>query len=166
RRSLTLNYGVRWEPFLPQVSTNGRVYNFDFDRFQQGIRSTVFKNAPAGLYFAGDSGFPDQSGVSKHWLNFAPRLGLAWNVKGDGRTSIRASYGIAYDYLPLQWRVNAGQAAPWSVPISLAGGNLDDPWRSYPGGNPFPLKLDQNASFPLFGSFESTPYNVHTTSLS
>src|SRR5205085_1610032 len=116
---LTMNYGLRWEPFLPQVSTNGRVYNFDHDRFLQGVRSTVFINAPPGLYFPGDRGFPDKSGIHKRWLNFAPRVGLAWDPTGDGRTSVRAFYGLAYDYLPLQWRVNAGRVAPWSTQFTL-----------------------------------------------
>ncbi|HYR43311.1 MAG TPA: carboxypeptidase regulatory-like domain-containing protein, partial [Terriglobia bacterium] len=163
---LTMNYGLRWEPFLPQVSTNGRVYNFDHNRFLQGVRSTVFKNAPAGLYYPGDPGFPDKSGINKQWLNFAPRVGLAWDATGDGRTSVRAFYGLAYDYLPLQWRVNAGRVPPWSTQINLNSVALDNPWASFPGGNPFPIKLDQNAAFFPSASYETTPYNIHTTYVS
>jgi len=163
---LTMNYGLRWEPFLPQVSTNGKVYNFDHNRFLQGTRSVVFKNAPAGLYFPGDPGFPDNSGVKKQWLKFAPRLGVAWDVTGDGQTSLRTFYGLSYDYLPLQWRINAGRVAPWSPQISLVSVALDNPWASYPGGNPFPLKVDQNAVFWSFASYETTPYNIHTTYVS
>src|SRR5207244_11514653 len=51
---LTLTGGVRWEPYLPIRYTNGLIYNFNYDRFRQGIKSTVFKNAPAGLYYLGD----------------------------------------------------------------------------------------------------------------
>jgi len=160
---LTVNYGLRWQPFLPQVSTNGKVYNFDLDRFRQGIRSTIFKNAPAGLYYPGDPGFPGKSGIQKRWLDFAPHVGLAWDVTGDGRTAVRTSYGLAYNDLPLQWRFNAGRVAPWTTQITLNSVALDDPWRAYPGGNPFPIKLDQNAAFPLFGSYETTPYKIHTT---
>ena len=54
-RRLTANLGLRWEPFLPQGINNGAVYNFSWDRFNQGVRSTVFKNAPVGLLFAGGS---------------------------------------------------------------------------------------------------------------
>ncbi|HYR90432.1 MAG TPA: carboxypeptidase regulatory-like domain-containing protein [Terriglobia bacterium] len=157
---ITINYGLRWEPFLPQVSTNGRVYNFDIERFRPGIKSTVFRNAPAGFYYPGDPGFPDKSGINKRWLSFAPRVGLAWDVNGDGRTSVRASYAMAYNYLPLQWRINAGFAPPWGTAVTINGppGGLDNPWQGF--GNPFPLKFDQNALFPLFGSYESTPYNI------
>jgi len=54
---LTVNYGVRWEPFFPQQLRNGAVYQFDMGRFTSNTRSTVFPNAPAGLYFPGDAGF-------------------------------------------------------------------------------------------------------------
>jgi outer membrane receptor protein involved in Fe transport len=46
---LTLNYGIRWEPFIPQMAE--AVFNFDYDRFRKGIKSTAFVNAPAGLYY-------------------------------------------------------------------------------------------------------------------
>ena len=46
---VTLNYGLRWEPFLPQQLVNGAVYQFDRGRFDQKIKSTVFPNGPAGL---------------------------------------------------------------------------------------------------------------------
>ena len=36
-------------------------------------------------------------GVNKQWLNLSPRVGLAWDVTGDGRTAIRGSYGLTYD---------------------------------------------------------------------
>ena len=38
---ITLNYGLRWEPFIPQQLTENQIYNFDLTRFQQGVRSTV-----------------------------------------------------------------------------------------------------------------------------
>ncbi|PYS50518.1 MAG: hypothetical protein DMG13_20830 [Acidobacteria bacterium] len=161
---LTINYGLRWEPFLPPVSTNGRVYNFDYDRFRQGIKSMVFRNAPAGLSYPGDPGFPGKSGINTHWLNFAPRLGFAWDVNGNGHTSVRASYGLAYDYLPLQWRINAGFVAPWNFQTTLFSppGGLVNPWRDFPGGNPYPIRFDQDARFPPYGSYETTPYNIRT----
>ena len=51
---LTVNVGLRWEPFLPEYSVNGHENNFEPYWFQQGIHSSVYTNAPAGLLFPGD----------------------------------------------------------------------------------------------------------------
>jgi hypothetical protein len=88
---VTLNYGMRWEPYLPHDAE--AIYNFDYERFRQGIKSSVYLNAPAGIYYRGDPGFPE-NGVNTRWFQFAPRVGLAWDVSGDGKTSVRASYAF------------------------------------------------------------------------
>ncbi len=72
---VTLNYGLRWEPFFPQQLVNGAVYQFDMTRFKQNVHSTVFPNGPAGLYFPGDPGFPTKAGMEKQWGNLGPRVG-------------------------------------------------------------------------------------------
>ena len=33
------------------------------------------------------------------WNNLAPRVGIAWDTRGNGKTAIRAQYGIFYDRL-------------------------------------------------------------------
>ena len=55
---LTLNYGLRWEPYFPLQNDDDQVLIFDPERFARNQRSTVYVNAPAGLYFPGDEGFP------------------------------------------------------------------------------------------------------------
>ena len=59
---VTMNYGVRWEPWFPQQHQQSQIYNFDIDRFNAGQRSTVFPQAPPGLRYPGDEGFPTQGG--------------------------------------------------------------------------------------------------------
>ncbi|MEQ1887299.1 MAG: hypothetical protein ABL967_19705, partial [Bryobacteraceae bacterium] len=158
---ITLNYGLRWEPFITQTVPNGRVYTFDFNRFQSLTRSTVFVNAPAGLYYPGDPGFPGQNGIKNRWGQFAPRIGLAWDPMGDGKTSIRASLTYGYNFQSGQWRLDASGSAPWGNRTNVTGA-FDDPWAGQPGGNPFPYVLDKNAPFAPFALFNSVHYDIKT----
>jgi Carboxypeptidase regulatory-like domain len=158
RPRLTANYGLRWEPFFPQLvpdqgSVPGPVYNFNHDRFLQGIKSTVFTNAPAGFYYTSDPGFPARTGINTQWAHFAPRVGLAWDVKGDGKTSLRASYAFGYTFLSGIWREDSAGSIPWGGRVSVTNppGGLDAPWRGL--GNPFPYVLDKNAPFLPAGLF-------------
>ena len=56
---VTLNAGLRWEPFLGTNFDNGAISNFVLDNFRSGVKSTVYVNAPAGLIYPGDPGFPE-----------------------------------------------------------------------------------------------------------
>jgi len=151
---LTLNAGVRWEPFLPQGFTNGAVYNFSFDRFKQGIHSTVFRKAPAGLLYAGDPGFNGKTGVNNRYDQFAPRVGLAFDPKGDGKTSIRASFGMFYDYPNIMIASTPTTAPPFGNTVQPPGPlNFADPFSTVAGGNPFPGTFGPDAPFVQSGSF-------------
>jgi hypothetical protein len=131
-----MNYGVRWEPFFPQINDDGTSIHFDEAALRQGIRTKRFDNAPPGLFFDGDPGFPDKTGMNNQWWNIAPRLGFAWDVSGDGRTSVRASAGTFYDRPAAIYFRNLTTVPPWSIRTQLAGVSFADPWASYPGGDP------------------------------
>lgn len=108
---LTVNLGLHSEPWFPVAFAKGAIYNFSFDRYNQEIRSTVYPNSPPGLYFAGDPGFPGLSGQNKKFKDFEPRIGLAWDPTGSGKTSIRASYGLFFDFAPSQLWFNTTVAS-------------------------------------------------------
>ena len=146
---LTVNAGVRWEPYLPQVMDDQRIYNWDHDRFKQGVKSTVFKNAPAGFYFPDDSGYPGNTGIYNNYKMVQPRVGLAWDVHGNGRTSVRASYGISYTFLPLVLQIDTSSAPPWgnTVQVNVPAGGFDNPWVGVSGGNPFPAVFSPDIPF-------------------
>ena len=157
---VTMNYGIRWQPIFPMKDMRKPVPSimvFNYDRFVKGLKSSVFKNAPAGMLYQGDPEFPvdgPNDVWNTKWWNFSPRLGLAWDVDGTGKTSVRASYALSFEDYPLQMRhgESIGQP-PWASNISLPfpAGGLDDPWRGIPGGNPFPFQLTVNSTFPATG---------------
>jgi hypothetical protein len=168
---LTFNYGIRWEPFLPQVVRDGAITNFSEERMKAGIRSTVFRNAPAGLYYPGDPDFPGTScrsngicnatGMYSRWSQVTPRLGLAWDVHGDGRMSVRSSYSMAHDQLAAAF-LGTAEIPPFQPEITVTNpqGGLDNPWLGYPGGNPFPLpRPSANVAFPLLSTYTTMPYD-------
>jgi carboxypeptidase family protein len=134
----TLSYGVRWEPYLPILDLKGGPIHYDHDAFVKGIKSTVFDTTPPGVFFPGDPGFHGKEGQDIKWTNFSPRLGFAWDVNGDGRTSIRASAGRFYDFPHTQYQ-NLATAAPYFPRFAVNDVDLEFPWRNYPGGDPFPL---------------------------
>jgi hypothetical protein len=81
----TVNAGLRWEPYFGANVLNDAVYNFSLDNFRRGVRTSVFKNAPAGFIYPGDPEFPSgRTGLNTQWWNLSPRVGIAWDVTGDG----------------------------------------------------------------------------------
>jgi hypothetical protein len=88
-KNLTLNYGLRWDRIEPWSEK----YN-QLATFEPGQQSVVFPTAPAGILFPGDPGVSPTIGPAGN-KDFAPRIGLAYSPD-NGKTSIRASYGMFY----------------------------------------------------------------------
>ena len=164
RPKFTLNYGVRWEPFLPMSNRDDRVFLFDMARFNAGTRSKVFPNAPAGLYFPGDDGYPGNRVTSRNMLQFAPRVGAIWQPSSN--TTLRGAWGEFYDVSHLFFNIGY-QGFGQGVAIPTPVGGFDDPYRDYPGGNPYPKALDFNSSsvFQQFSGYATYPLHVKPTRL-
>jgi hypothetical protein len=167
RSNLTVNAGVRWEPYLPIKNTLGYVSNFDLARFDAGTRSTVYPQAPPGLYFPGDPGMPGEAVMNNRWAQFAPRTGVVWQP--TDKTAIRAGWGVFFDTPQLFFNTRFANNPPWGAQITLTSpsGGLSDPWVGYPGGNPFPSLLTgwPTQPFPTAGVYVNAPLDTHPTSL-
>lgn len=160
---LTLNAGLRWEPYFSATDDNGFYSHFSMEAFQAGRRSSVFTNAPAGLLFAGDDGFPDNANTFDNLNQFAPRFGLAWDPAGDNVQTIRAAVGVYYDS-PKLWQYGRHPLnAPYGNTIQVnQPASINDPWSAYPGGNPFPIPSPppSDVRFPTLGTYVTMPLDL------
>jgi Carboxypeptidase regulatory-like domain len=151
-RRVTLSYGLRWEPFFPITDLNDREVQFSQPDYLKGTRSTRYVNAPPGLFYPGDS--PNgreipKGGVSASHKQFAPRVGLAWDVFGDGRTSMRAGYGIFYDTAEMYVLNNMNLQAPFSFTVAFQNGLFDRPFQGRENLNVFPYSGDFQTNSPF-----------------
>jgi hypothetical protein len=163
---LTLNGGVRWEPFIPAYDKFGPIAQYDKKWFDEGRRSAIFKNAPAGILFSGDAGIADTHSLGeKQWLRLAPRLGLSWDPHGDGLTVVKAAYGLFFDYPHMSLYSGLRDTPPRGGRITLPNpaGGFDDPWGGQPGGNPLPLVISPNMTFPVAGTYTIFPRDLKKT---
>ena len=103
---LTLNLGLRYELPFAATENKNRV-----NLFVPGAQSRVIPTAPAGLLYPGDPGVPAGL-IPTQKTAFAPRVGFAWDPRGDAKTVVSAAYGIFYE------PYYTGQGGPLQDPIS------------------------------------------------
>ncbi len=166
---LTVNLGLRFEPFLPQHNTDDYLEFFSYANFVSGTVDTAPKanpalTPPAGLIFAGDPGAPPNQQYEHGAVHFEPRAGIAWDPFGDGKTSIRVSGGLLYDNPHMFFYTRVSNNPPWGATVTYNPGvdtPLSNPWAGYPGGDPFATAPSSTAGatgknfgfFPLSGTY-------------
>lgn len=132
RPNLTLNLGLRYEYYGPQHSDPNLDSNFYLgsgSTLPERIRNGSVKKAvdAGGLWQADDN-------------NFAPRLGFAWDVFGDSKTSVRGGYSLAFERNFGNVTFNVIQNPPFTAVVSIFGS----------AANPIPIP--SNNFGPLAGS--------------
>ena len=100
-------------------------------------------------------------------------MGLAWDPKGDGRTSVRAAFGMFGDRMSMLSLSQEQFGSPYGNLVSATGGNLTNPWANYgglpgftqTGQNPLPTlatlqglgHVSASIPFPTFGTYVTSP---------
>lgn len=133
-KTLTLNLGLRWDPWLPPIDLNSTLVGFE-----PGFQSKIAPGAPVGLMFKGDAGL-QPSVFRKNWKDFAPRAGFAWDIAGNGKHVVRGAYGIFYGFPEglLYQRTDAMQPVDLYLTYPAPAPTWDNIYAGYPGGDPFP----------------------------
>jgi hypothetical protein len=98
---LTLNLGLRYEVFTPDIEKNNKLANFNF--------------ATLSFIYAGVNGVNRSAGVQTRYGDLGPRIGLAYDLTGLGSMVLRAGFGISYLPQPFSASDELGQNPPYTI---------------------------------------------------
>jgi hypothetical protein len=180
-RHFTITAGLRWDPFFGHTDPKGHVVTISLPGIINDVHSTKYPTAPAGYLFNGDPGGPSNNKLTKNSLDkWSPRIGVAWDPMGDGRMSVRAGFGIFYDFPNFSYD-QFGFEEPYGGAVTVPANGctttcITNPWANFSftdqggvthnGENPFPQYVGTgpaNAAY-LPGSLVfSYPQNIKPT---
>lgn len=146
RRNLVLNLGLRYSALRQPWDAKGMLTNFyppGFDLAKAPQIDTTSGNIIAGSnpnydplngIVANGSGSPFGSKVTNEVnTNFAPRIGVAWDPTGSGKTSIRTGYGIFYDSILYGvYEQNIFNNPPYVQTATISNTRLENPTAGTP----------------------------------
>ncbi len=122
RPRVTLTFGLRWSRYGQPYSANDRITNF-IPRLYDGA------DPNSALVKAGASGF-SRALVKNYDKGFQPRVGLAWDIFGDGKTALRGGAGRYLGRTKIGSVLGLGGNPPWTRTVDAGWGgsstSLDD----------------------------------------
>ncbi len=153
---LTLTYGLGWTVEMPPYETQGKQVIFVgpdnnpistnqylANRQSAALAGDVY-NPQVGFTLIGNLANPRKYPYNPFYGEWSPRLALAWDVFGDGRTILRGGYGMTYGRLngvdlvlvPLLGTglIQAVQCTGGTISGSCAGGGNATPGNSFRPG--------------------------------
>lgn len=131
RRNLTLNLGVRYESMTPPTEVNNRISNF------------VPTMINGWLGVATQQVFGDPF-YDSHFNNIMPRVGLAWDVFGNGKTAVRAGFGSFFDQITNMFMEDTSNNQPFYNSFQVVNSGFACPFCNGTRGLPREMELTRD----------------------
>jgi hypothetical protein len=148
---VTIDYGFRWSRFENPYDVGDTISSFDPATFNAALGADACNGMllPPGSSACKQAGLRGGTDGPNRTLadslnGFAPRLGVAWDVNGDGRTSLRAGLGRFYQRESLQNGLNLGFNPPFNR-VLVGSRTLDS------NAEPFPDAFATTDGIPQYG---------------
>jgi hypothetical protein len=154
-RRVTLDYGLRWSFLRQGYHSKDKIATFEPSAYDPTLGSDPCNGlwVVPGTHFCQDAGFlggvpgPNRALKENNNHAIAPRIGIAWDVRGDGRTAVRAGVGQFFQRERLNHTLNMANNAPFSLTAPNIERTLDTPVSQAGAGAPS-FGVDPSATLP------------------